>query len=97
MNLGDIKKLLSHKKAYLTQKYHISELGIFGSYVQGEQNIESDIDILVSFEKGHRDFFNYIRLKYFLDDLIGTEVDLVLKDAIRPRLKQSILNEVEYV
>ncbi|MBU4344199.1 MAG: nucleotidyltransferase domain-containing protein [Proteobacteria bacterium] len=42
--------------------FYVREIGIFGSFVKGEQKTKSDIDILVVFEQGHKDFFNYMRL-----------------------------------
>jgi len=75
----------------------VKEIGIFGSFVKGAQKERSDIDILVEFEQGHKDFFNYMRLKYYLEDILGKKVDLVMKKAIKPMIKERILSEVEYV
>ena len=99
MNIVEIKKILEKNNNYLRQTFHIREIGIFGSFVKGEEKTDndSDIDILVTFEKGHKDFFNYIRLKYYLEDLLGRKVDLVIKEAVKPRLKERIFREVEYV
>jgi len=99
MNIIEIKKILEKNNNYLRQTFHIKELGIFGSFVKGREkaNNSSDIDILITLRKGHKDFFNYMRLKYYLEDLLGREVDLVIKEAVRPRLKERIFREVEYV
>lgn len=91
------KEKIEEKKAYLQDTFHIKEIGIFGSTVRGTERERSDIDILVEFEKGHKDFFNYMRLKKCLENLLEKKVDLVMKKAIKPRLKERILNEVEYV
>lgn len=97
MNLSEIERKLREKKEYIKEVFHISEMGIFGSFVRGEETASSDIDILVTFEKGHKDFFNYMRLKHYLEELLGRNVDLVIKNAVKPRLKERILNEVKYV
>ncbi len=99
MNIVEIKKILEKNINYLRQTFHIREIGIFGSFVKGEEKTDndSDIDILITFEKGYKDFFNYMRLKYYLGDLLGREVDLVIKEAVKPRLKERIFREVEYV
>lgn len=97
MNINGIKKVLESNNAYLKETYYVKEIGIFGSFIHGKQTSVSDIDVLVSFENGHKDFFNYMRLKYCLENLIGREVDLVIKEAVKPRLKEKILSEVEYV
>lgn len=97
MNLSEIERKLREKREYIKEVFHISEMGIFGSFVRGEETASSDIDILVTFEKGHKDFFNYMRLKHYLEELLGRNVDLVIKNAVKPRLKEKILNEVRYV
>ncbi len=99
MDIIDIKHKLNQKSAYLKENFHIKEIGVFGSFVKGGHYVhkDSDIDILVSFNKGYKDFFNYMKLKYYLEDLLGKEVDLVIKEAVKPRLKEKILNEVQYV
>jgi len=96
-SIEEVKKVLEGKKEYLKETFHVSEIGIFGSFVRNEQTLTSDIDIIVTFEKGYKNFFNYMRLKYYLEELLGLRVDLVIKEAIKPRLKDRILGEVEYV
>jgi predicted nucleotidyltransferase len=99
MNIIEIKKILEKNSNHLRQTFHVKELGIFGSFVKEREkaNNSSDIDILITLRKGHKDFFNYMRLKYYLEDLLGREVDLVIKEAVKPRLKERIFREVEYV
>jgi len=99
MNIVEIKKILEKNNNYLRQTFHVKELGIFGSFVKGREkaNNSSDIDILITLRKGHKDFFNYMRLKYYLENLLGRKVDLVIKEAVKPRLKERIFREVEYV
>ena len=97
MDILKIKKILENYKPTIRTTFFVKEIGIFGSFTRSEQNITSDVDVLVSFQKGHKDFFNYMRLKYYLEDLIGIKVDLVMKDALKSRLKEKVLNEVEYV
>ena len=96
MEKSEVKKILIENITYIKETFYVKEIGIFGSFVQGKQKAKSDIDLLVTFEKGHKDFFNYMRLKYYMEDLLGHRVDLVIKEAVQPRLKQKIFNEVEY-
>jgi predicted nucleotidyltransferase len=93
----DIKVQLQTNKHYLQETYHVTEIAIFGSCARNEQRKRSDADILVEFEKGHKDFFNYMRLKYYLEGLLQKKVDLVMKGAIKRQLKTSILAEAQYV
>ena len=99
MDIIEIKKKLNNNVNHIKKKFQVKEIGIFGSFTKGGHFIHehSDIDILVSFNKGHKDFFNYMRLKHYLENLLGKEVDLVIKDAVKPRLKEKIFNEVQYV
>ena len=97
MDIIEIKKILKKNNDYLEKTFFVKELGVFGSFITGKQSTKSDIDILVTFEKGHKDFFNYMRLKNCMESILGRKVDLVMKEAIKPRLKKSILSEAEYV
>ena len=97
MLIEEIKKKLVDQRMELRKTFHVKKIGIFGSFVQNKQTRRSDVDILVEFEKGHKDFFNYMRLKYYLEAGLGRKVDLVIREAVKPRLKDRIFNEVVYV
>lgn len=71
--------------------YGTRRLGLFGSYARGEATEASDLDFVVEFEK--KSFDAYMNLKEFLEGLFGCRVDLVLADAIKPRLRATILEE----
>ena len=77
----------------ISRKYSVSYLGIFGSYVRGEQEPESDLDILVEFEEAPS-LFEYIRLEDYLSEILGIKVDLVMKSALKPAIGKRILEEV---
>ncbi len=97
MVIDDVLKILSKHNAFLRSVYHVTDMGIFGSCVKGTLKKSSDIDVLVSFDQGRKDLFNYMRLKMYLEELLGRKVDLVIKDAVKPRLRDRILSEVRYV
>ncbi len=86
-----IEKLRKNKPV-VEKKYGVKNLEVFGSYIRGEQKKGSDLDILVEF---HRtiDLFKYIELENFLSKKIGVKVDLVMKDTLKPRIKDRILKE----
>jgi uncharacterized protein len=71
------------------------KLGLFGSYVRGEQTPDSDIDFVVVLAR--ESFNDYINIKIFLENFFGREVDLVPEDSIKPRLRPYIMSEVVYV
>ncbi|MDD3041950.1 MAG: nucleotidyltransferase family protein [Methanosarcinaceae archaeon] len=77
----------------LREKYSVSYLGVFGSYVRGEQSDSSDLDILVQFYEVPG-LLKYIELEYYLSDLLGVKVDMVTKTGLKPAIGERILNEV---
>lgn len=94
--LGEIKKTIKKHKAELEEKYKVSEIGVFGSFVRGSQKRRSDIDILVDFVE-LPDVFLLIDLEDYLRKILKKKVDLVRKGAIRPELKKIISKEVVYI
>ena len=95
-NKEDIKKFILDNKNVI-EGYGAKRLGIFGSFVRGEQNNKSDIDFLVSFDKSKKTYKNFIHLAYFLEDGLGREVELVTDKALSPYIGPYILKEVESV
>jgi len=93
----DIQAILQERKNYLVEKFGVIEIAIFGSYARGEQRKNSDIDIIVDFKEGWKTFDNYMDLKFYLEELFGKKVDLVIKSAINPRIKPFIIEEAIYV
>lgn len=77
------------------RKFGVRRLGLFGSWVRGDADRESDIDVLVEFKTPS--FDNYMELKYFLEELLGHKVDLVLADSLKTWIKPRIMREVVYV
>ncbi|MHB1680585.1 MAG: nucleotidyltransferase family protein [bacterium] len=90
--LNEIESILRKHKKELKEKYYISEIGIFGSYVRGEETPKSDVDILVEFERPIS-LFTISSLENFLSDLLSMKADVVRKRSVRKELKEDILNE----
>ena len=78
------------------KSYGVKKLGLFGSFARSGQKSKSDIDILVDFERDSKTFDNYMDLKFFLEKLFHRKVDLVIKDALKTRIKRRVLSEVRY-
>jgi len=74
----------------------VRRYGLFGSFARGQTTEQSDIDILVEFEPGQKTFDNFMELAFFLEDLLGREVDLVTAESLSPYIGPRILKEVEY-
>ena len=77
----------------LATRYHVRSLGVFGSYVRGEQQRDSDVDVLVTFDQ-IPGLLKFIELENYLSDLLGLRVDLVMRDALKPAIGEQILAEV---
>ena len=93
MQLSEIRRILSRQQARLAGEYAVDSLGIFGSYTHDAQRPDSDLDLLVTFRKPI-DLFRFVALENELSELLGIKVDLVVKDALKPRIGRRILAEV---
>jgi len=90
--LEEIIEAIKKRKKVLEEKYKIKEIGIFGSYVRGEQTEKSDVDILVDFYE-LPDVFDLLRLERSLRGTLKCKVDVVRKQAIRKELRDRIFSE----
>lgn len=90
-----LKATLDLNKQELKDRFKVKEIAIFGSYARREQNKKSDLDVLVSFSEVI-DLFTFMELENYLSDILGVKVDLVMKDSLKPRLKEDVLNEAVY-
>lgn len=79
----------------LTERFGVTSIGLFGSWARGEASAASDVDLLVEFERPS--FDAYMDLKFYLEDLLQKRVDLVLRRALKPLLRDRILGEVRAV
>ncbi|MFA4904030.1 MAG: nucleotidyltransferase family protein [Desulfobaccales bacterium] len=88
-----ILKIIEENRETL-KRFGVRSLGLFGSVARGEATESSDLDFLVELEK--KSFDAYMDLKDYLEELFACDVDLVMKDALKPRLKEPILKETIY-
>lgn len=91
----EIKKLLDQHKSMLKEKYHIKNIGLFGSIVRGDNIPTSDVDILVEFEKPIG--LDFVLLADELEEILGVKVDLVTPNAIKPTMFEYIKQDLIYV
>ena len=94
-NLYEIKQILDKNKKQLEKKYHVSRIGIFGSFSRNEVTDKSDIDILVEFSQPIG--LDFVLLADELEILLGNKVDLVSSKAIKPGMKKYIEEDLIYV
>jgi len=93
---ADIIFSLKNIKEDLSQRFAVKEIGIFGSVAREEQTDASDIDLLVEFAQPVS-LVTFMRLEYYLSDILGNKVDLVTFDSLKPFIQQDVLSEVIYV
>jgi predicted nucleotidyltransferase len=94
--LEQILNVLTSSLERLKLEYQVKSLGVFGSWVRGQATPNSDLDLLVEF-KGDITFDNYMNLKFLLEDLFNRKIDLVIKEDIKPQIREQILEETVYV
>ncbi len=87
------RKILVTHRQELEHRFHISSLGLFGSQLRGDQQEDSDLDILVTFFTTPS-LLQFANLQYHLSDLLGVKVDLVMQDSLKPNIGKRILKEV---
>ena len=78
----------------LRQRYGVRSLGLFGSFVRGQQKAKSDLDVLVEFDNEILTLLQFIQLERHLSEVVGIKVDLVDKSGLKPAIGKRILQEV---
>ena len=94
--LKEVEILLRQRHDELARDYGVTEIGVFGSFVRGEASKDSDIDILVAFNRPIG-FFKFLELEDRLSKWLGRKVDLVTKAALKPHIGRRVLSEVAMV
>jgi len=98
INQTQILNYLSENKEDISQKYHLTKLGIFGSYARNEQTPESDLDLLVEFEENTPDLTD--KKEYLREEIrtaFNLQVDVCREKYIKPIFRQQVLTDVIYV
>ncbi|OHD54912.1 MAG: hypothetical protein A2Y33_16205 [Spirochaetes bacterium GWF1_51_8] len=78
------------------KEFGVRRIGLFGSFARNEQRPDSDIDLIVEFESGRKNFDSYMELCFYLEEILGTKADVLTPEGIDPLLKQGILKETVY-
>jgi uncharacterized protein len=89
-----IQQQLSNLKPTLIKRFSVSSIGLFGSYARNEQNEDSDIDILVDFNKPVG--IEFVDLAEFLEESLKAKVDLASLNGIKPKYLSAIKSEIVY-
>ena len=79
------------------ERFGVERIGLFGSLSRSEAKADSDIDVLVHFSNGNKTFDNYMGLRFYLESLFGGHsIDLVVEEAVKPRIRESVLKDTVY-
>lgn len=89
-----VLSILKEKQSEIAGRFSVRRIGVFGSFARGTAGPKSDVDILVELNKPT--FDNYMDLKFYLEEVLNHPVDLVIHEAVKPRLKPIIEQEVVY-
>ena len=95
MGFEEIRQRILDNRQNIRQ-YGVSRIGFFGSIVRGQQQRDSDIDILVFFDEGKLTFSRYMDLNFYLEDLLHSKVDLLTPEQISPHIMPYIQKELRY-
>lgn len=96
MNRDQVLEELRRHRPEIEARFAVKHLSVFGSAARDELRPDSDIDVLVEFS-GKATFDGYMELKFYLENLLGRNVDLVTRDAVKPRMRPLIEHEAIHV
>jgi len=95
LNKDEIFKLLKQHREEL-KNFNVLKIGLFGSVLRGDNTQESDIDFIVEFEEGKKNYDNFIELAFLLETLLQKKIDLLTMEAFNPYMKPKILKEAYF-
>jgi len=84
--------ILRKRDGEIKERFHVKRIGLFGSFARGDEKETSDVDIMVEFEQPT--FDNFIKLAFFLEDLLGRKVELITPDSLSPYIAPYVKDEV---
>ncbi len=92
INKTIILKQLKKELPYLSKEFHVTKLGLFGSFARNEQTSKSDVDLLVTFKKGNSSIFNILKLEKYLEKKIKLRIEATLETGL---VNQKLLNYIK--
>jgi predicted nucleotidyltransferase len=94
LNKAEVQQIINEQKPYLSDAFSVEKIGLFGSFARNENTETSDIDLLVEFNKPVG--LKFIELKEYLESVFNKPVDLVTVNALKPFMKDQVMNEVQF-
>jgi len=95
--IDELVAYLREKRAFFHERFGVIRMGVFGSFTQGGQDIESDIDLLVDFEKSKKNIHSFLQLKRLLEKELSRKVDLGFEHSLKPIVRENIKGKIIYV
>jgi hypothetical protein len=96
-SINEIVAYLRDKQGFLYERYGVTRMGIFGSFVKGGHTITSDIDMVVEFEKSRKNIHSFLQLKRFLEKELSRKVDMGFEHSLKPIVRKNIKEKIIYV
>jgi len=97
MDKNEIIQYLKKHQNELREMFGVIKIGLFGSYVTGNHEEDSDIDICVTLDEKHKRLHNFLALERELSGVFGKKVDLGIEESLKPFVKKQIEKEIIYV
>ncbi len=97
LSLNAIINHLQKNKRYLYERFGVTRIGIFGSFVQGVETPSSDIDMVVEMEKSRKNLHTFLELKRYLEKETARKIDLGFEHSLKPIVQESIKEQIIYV
>lgn len=96
-SIEEIVAYLKKNKTYLHDRFGIISIGVFGSFVRGEQTPYSDIDMVVEMEKNKKNIHSFLQLKRFIEKEIERRVDIGFEHSLKPAIREKVKEQIVYV
>lgn len=97
MNANHIIALLRDRRQEFRERYGVTSMALFGSWVHGQQHATSDIDLAIEMDTDKKDLHNFLAFKRDLEQMFGRPVDLGIQSALKPAVRQQIVREMIHV
>ncbi|MCR4321780.1 MAG: nucleotidyltransferase domain-containing protein [Candidatus Brocadiaceae bacterium] len=96
-SLEEVVAYLKKNKTYLYDRFGVTSIGVFGSFVKGEQTAHSDVDMVIEMEKNRKNIHSFLHLKRLIEKEIERKVDIGFEDSLKPAIRDKVKGQIVYV
>lgn len=97
LSIEEVIAYIKKNRRLFHDKFGVTNIGIFGSFVRGEQTSSSDIDMVVEMEKDRKNIHNFLQLKRFIEKEIKRKVDIGFEHSLKAAIREKIKEQIIYV